>query len=240
MSDPLSPIENNRKTLSSQVYDRIRRAILTRALKPGTRIDQNQVAENLNVSLAPVREALKELGAEGLVTIIPRRGAFVTEISMTDLDELYFARALIEGETIYHAVPHLSPAYLQNLQVLVDHMNEVALAEDVHQYIALNREFHLRIYTPLNNQHLLQTIRNLWERSELYRYQYMFLIHNVERIHAEHQAILDACKRGDQAAARQAAIDHIRNTQQELHESLQAEITNHTDEPATKPLDHAH
>ncbi|MBZ0293120.1 MAG: GntR family transcriptional regulator [Anaerolineae bacterium] len=225
MADPFGPIENNRKTLAAQVHEHIRRAILTSALKPGTRIDQNQMAEALKVSLAPVREALKELGAEGLVTIIPRRGAFVTEVSLTDLEELYFARALIEGETIYHAIPHLSDADMDKLQVLVDKMKDVAEGEDVSDYIALNREFHLRIYSALNNQHLLQTIRSMWERSELYRYRYMLLIHDTVRIHAEHQAILDACKDRDRSRARQAAIHHIQQTQRELHEYLQQEIT---------------
>lgn len=230
MSHSFGPIEDSHKTLATQVYERIRHAILTSTLKPGVRIDQNQVAETLSVSLAPVREALNALGAEGLVTIIPRRGAFVTEVSLADLDELYFARALIEGETIYHAIAHLSNADLNELQALVDRMKTVAVgqAEDVDAYIALNREFHLRIYSALKNQHLVQTIRSMWERSELYRYRYMLLVHDTKRIHAEHQAILNACKDRDPARAKQAAVHHIRQTQQELHEYLQSEITTHT------------
>jgi|SRR5690606_34198180 DNA-binding GntR family transcriptional regulator len=223
MPRPFSPIEDSRKTLAAHVHERIRDAILTRTLAPGMRLDQIQLAESLNVSLAPVREALKSLEAEGLVTIIPRRGAFVTESSVGDLDELYFARALIEGETIYHAVPRLTSDDIRDLQDLINQM-KLAAEEDVSSYIHLNREFHLRIYTALNNQHLIQVIRNLWERSELYRYRYMLGVHNTERVHAEHEAILEACRRGDQSGAREAAIMHIRNTQQELHDYLQAEM----------------
>jgi DNA-binding GntR family transcriptional regulator len=147
----------------------------------------------------------------------------VTESSVGDLDELYFARALIEGETIYHAVPHLNGGDIHDLQDLVNQMR-LAADQDVSSYIQLNREFHLRIYNALNNQHLIQVIRNLWERSELYRYRYMLGVHNTERVHAEHEAILEACRRGDQTSAREAAVMHIRNTQQELHEYLQAQM----------------
>lgn len=224
MHSVFTPIEDGRKTLASKVHERIREAILTRALKPGMRIDQNQMAEYLNVSLAPVREALKGLEAEGLVTIVPRRGAFVTEVSLTDLEELYFARALLEGETIYHAVVHVSEADLNDLQDLIDRMKHVDEGGEVSTYIALNREFHLRIYTALNNQHLLTMIRNLWERSELYRYHYMMIAHDKERVHREHQSILDACRRRDQAGAREAAAHHIHQTQVELTEYLQREM----------------
>lgn len=224
MYQPIAPIEDSHKTLAARVHDRIREAILTRVMKPGARLDQNQLAQYLNVSLAPIREALKGLEAEGLVTIFPRRGAFVAEISIAGLDELYFARALIEGETIYHAVPHLTENTLDDLQQLVDRMKQATGNGDVSTYITLNREFHLSIYSALNNQYLLEVIQNLWKRSELYRYRYMSIAHNPERVHSEHQAIHDACRAHDQAGAREAAVIHIQTTQQALHVLLRAEI----------------
>jgi DNA-binding GntR family transcriptional regulator len=232
MSSPLTPIQNGNRTLAAHVQERIREAILTGALKPGARIDQNQVAASLNVSLAPVREALKGLEADGFVTIYPRRGAFVATTSVTDLDELYFARALIEGETIYQAVPHLTDERLTELQRMVDRMKQVTANGDVNAYIALNREFHLGIYNVLGNQTLLQVIHNLWQRSELFRYRYMFIAHDPERVHLEHQAILDACRSRDQLAARQAAMMHIQGTQRELHNLLRDEFERSEADPA--------
>jgi DNA-binding GntR family transcriptional regulator len=224
MSNPFLPIDSSNTTLAAHVNKRIRDAILTQALKPGTRIDQNQIAASLNVSLAPVREALKGLEAEGFVTIFPRRGVFVANISIANLDELYFARALIEGETIYQAVPHLIGDDLKRLQHLIERMKEISANGDINTYITLNREFHLGIYRVLDNQTLIQIIQNLWERSELYRYRYMFIAHNPQRVHREHQIILDACSRCDPAGAREAAIKHIQLTQHELHELLRVEI----------------
>ncbi len=224
MTSPFTPIENGNRTLAAHVHARIRDAILTGALKPGARIDQNQIADALSVSLAPVREALKGLEAEGFVTILPRRGAFVAQTSITDLDELYYARALIEGETLYQAVPLLTTAHLDDLQQLIGRMKQVSAEGNVNAYITLNREFHLGMYRILGNQTLLQVIHNLWERSELYRYRYMFTTHNPERVHREHQTILDACRERNQQVAREAAMLHIQLTQQELHELLRADI----------------
>jgi DNA-binding GntR family transcriptional regulator len=141
-----APIENSRRTLAAQVTERVRDAILRQALRPGGRIDQNKLAEELQVSLAPVREALKELESEGLVTIYPRRGAFVTGMSADDLDKLYFARAIIEGETIFHAVPRLTDDVLKRLDGFAAGMRKATREEDVSTYIALNRQFHLEIY----------------------------------------------------------------------------------------------
>jgi DNA-binding GntR family transcriptional regulator len=216
MTDLRALSADAKRTLAEHVQQHLRAAILTQTLQPGDRLDQNQIAEQLNVSLAPVREALRVLEAEGLVQIIPRRGAFVTRVSIADLNNLYFARALLEGETIYHAVLYLTKSDYDVLQQLIDRLQQAADSNEVDAYIPLNREFHLRIYNALQNPHLSQMIQQLWERSELYRYQYMFIAHDNARIHREHLAILDACLRRDQAAAKAAAMAHIEGTQREL------------------------
>jgi DNA-binding GntR family transcriptional regulator len=222
ISKSFSPIEDSRRTLAAQVLERIREAILRQTLKPGERIDQIKLTDELKVSMAPIREALKDLEAEGLVTIYPRRGAFVTEMSVDDLDKLYFARAIIEGETIYHAVPLLTDDDLTRLDGYVSGMKQATLGDDVSTYIALNRQFHLDMYTALDNPHLLQVIQNLWKRSELYRYHLMAATHDTERVHREHEAIFDAACRRDQAGTREIAMLHIRHTQEELHVYLKA------------------
>lgn len=220
ISNSFSPIEDSRRTLAAQVQERVREAILKQMLKPGDRIDQNKLADELQVSMAPVREALKGLEAEGLVTIQPRRGAFVVEVSISDMDDLYFTRQLIEGEAIYLAVPLLKDKDFAALQQMTDLMRASTEADDITTYISYNRLFHLHIYNALNNQHLLQVIQMLWERSELYRYRYMFMTRDHERIHLEHEAILDACRKGDQALAKTLAQEHILLTQRALDGQL--------------------
>lgn len=226
-SQSFAPIEEARRTLAAQVEERIREAILRQILKPGERIDQNKLAEELQVSMAPIREALKGLEAEGLVTIQPRRGAFVVEVSISDMDELYFTRQLIEGEALYQAVPHLTEADFTALQEMITAMRRATEANEINTYIALNRRFHLRMYSALGNQHLLQVIKMLWERSELYRYRYMFMTRDTERIHQEHEAILAACRQRDQALAKERARQHIYLTQRELDHQLRGDPSTH-------------
>lgn len=217
------PIEDHRLTLAAQVQARIREAILKQALKPGAHIDQDKLREELQVSMSPIREALKGLEAEGLVVIQPRRGAFVVEVSVDDMDELYFTRRLIEGEAILHAVPHLTEADFDQLETMIEDMRQATDRGDIKTFIALNRQFHLHFYNALDNQHLLQVIRMLWERSELYRYRLMFTTHNSERVHREHAGILDACRLRDAELAKARAQAHILSTQQELDSSLRGD-----------------
>lgn len=214
------PIDEHRLTLAAQVQARIREAILKQALKPGAHIDQDKLREELQVSMSPIREALKGLEAEGLVVIQPRRGAFVIEVSIEDMDQLYFTRRLIEGEAIAHAVPNLKKSDLDALEAMTNQMRLATDHGDIKQFIELNRQFHLHIYSAFENRHLLQVIRTLWERSELYRYRLMFTTHNAERVHREHDGILEACRLGDVELAKARAQEHILITQQELDSTL--------------------
>ncbi|HVU13839.1 MAG TPA: GntR family transcriptional regulator [Phototrophicaceae bacterium] len=220
VSRSFTPIEEDRRTLAAQVQERIREAILKQVLKPGDRIDQNKLAAELKVSMAPVREALKGLEAEGLVMIQPRRGAFVVEVSISDMDNLYFTRRLIEGEAISLAVSKLTENDFATLQKMNETMRQATADGDVNTYIALNRQFHLHIYGSVDNQYLVQVIQLLWERSELYRYRYMFMTRDYERIHQEHDGILEACRLRDPALAKERAQNHIYLTQRALDGSL--------------------
>jgi DNA-binding GntR family transcriptional regulator len=216
----LAPIEDNRRTLAAQVVERIRQAILDQSLPPGSRINQYKLAEDLNVSLVPVREALKELEAEGLVSITPRRGAFVTEISFDDLDELYFARRLMEGEAIALACRRLSEEDFQTLTNLMSAMQASTDQGAIHPFMQQNRAFHMHIYAAADNRYLKQIIENLWERSELYRYRYMFVLRNADVIHQEHDDIFNACRDGDAERARQLIHEHIWHTRNGIYEHL--------------------
>jgi DNA-binding GntR family transcriptional regulator len=237
MAKLLPPIEDSRRTLAAQVAERIRQAILDRTLAPGSRINQYELAEGLNVSLVPVREALKALEAEGLVTITPRRGAFVTEISLDDLDELYFARQLIEGEAIVIACPRFQDGDYGILQRMITEMRTATDAGDIPTFMQRNREFHMHIYGVTNNRYLLQMIENLWERSELYRYRYMFILRNAELIHQEHDNILAACRDRNTERARVLAQQHIWHTRDGIHRQLASEISEVSDSPDSSPTD---
>src|SRR5258708_1996652 len=116
MKSSIVPIEDNKKTIAAIVRERIREAILSGELVPGSRLDQAQLAADLEVSLVPVREALKALDAEGFVKIVPRRGAFVADTSIKDIDDLYLSREILEGQTAFNAAEHLTDSNLKTLE----------------------------------------------------------------------------------------------------------------------------
>jgi DNA-binding GntR family transcriptional regulator len=220
----IQPIEDTRKTIAGIVQERIREAILTGGIPAGSRIDQAQLAQDLNVSLVPVREALKKLEGEGFVQIIPRRGAFVTATSVKDMEELYFARAILEGQAAYHAVSRLNPV---DFKYLEHYMQTMELALQTHDYNAFNeanRSFHFRIYNATNNSYLTNMIGSMWDLAERYRYRYLVLRDQSDLIQREHQMILDACRTGDAAALRDAIVAHMNRTFEGIRNHLQNNI----------------
>lgn len=208
----IQPIEDSKKTIAALVQERIREAILDGVLPAGTRIDQNQLAADLNVSLVPVREALKKLEAEGFVHIVPRRGAFITETSLDDMEELYFARAVLEGQAAYHAAEHLTDEALAELDQLMSDMGDALEQHDFPRFTQANRKFHLTIYNAAGSHYLTNTIISLWDLAERYRYRFIFLKDQASVIQGEHQAILDACRARDMRRLRDAIVNHINLT----------------------------
>lgn len=212
MSRMLKPIDDGIKTVSGIAQERIRDAILKGMLPPGTRIDQNQLAADLNTSLIPVREALKTLASEGLVQIIPRRGAFVAQFSLTDLENLYEARMMIEGHVAAKAAIMLTEQALSELKEISGEMRNALDNDQYDDFTHLNRQFHFIIYNAAGNTYLTDILSGLWDLAERYRYRYLFIRDKHDVINAEHQEILDACWMRDPERLRVAIERHIQQT----------------------------
>lgn len=225
---PLQPITNRQKTLSAIVQDRIRDAILEGALPDGTRIDQAKLAQDLNVSLVPVREALNKLQAEGFVEIIPRRGAFVTRISTRDMEDLYFARQVLEGQAAYFAAEKLTETDIERLTALTNAMDDALYEHDYARFNELNHDFHFTIYNAVGSRYLINMITTLWDLAERYRYRYLFLRDRSETIQAEHREILAACQARDKSRLRNAIIDHMHQTMIGIRSYIPHKTPTHT------------
>jgi DNA-binding GntR family transcriptional regulator len=208
----IQPIEDTNKTVSGIAQERIRNAILEGVLPPGSRIDQNQLARDLNTSLVPVREALKKLEGEGFVQIIPRRGAFVTNTSTRDMEDLYFARGILEGQAGYHAAPHLTDSQLKQLENLHERMGYALEAHEYAEFTHLNRRFHFMIYDAAGSTYLSNMIASLWDLAERYRYRYVLFKDQAEVIQAEHLRILEACRAHNSKDLRENIIYHMNQT----------------------------
>ena len=206
-------------TIGDQVLNHIRNQILSGELATGTRIDQNAIASELGVSIIPVRESLRQLEAEGLIEKRPYRGAFVAELSLTELLDIYAIREELEELAARLAVKRMTPETLTNLNALIVEMQTATAAGDRASLFDLNGAFHFAIYTASENAILCQIIEGLWERSTVYRRRFTFMPGRAAQSLAEHKQILDACRRGDADAAGEAVRRNVAATTRAISES---------------------
>src|SRR5258708_29634166 len=232
MKSSIIPIEDNKKTITAIVRERIREAILSGELPAGSRLDQAQLANDLQVSLVPVREALKALDDEGFVKIIPRRGAFVADTSTKDIEDLYFARQILEGQTAYNAAVHLSEDNLDTLQGLMHKMTAELQHHDYVAFMTSNRHFHFTIYNAVGNQYLVNMITALWDLAERYRFQYIFVQDQGAVIQAEHQMIFEACRPRDPHKLQDAIINHMQRTLEAIKQYWRLQQEKPNEKPA--------
>ncbi len=219
--DPLQPPEQTRDKEKREAYSRpptsqeavlreIRQAIMTRRLKPGQWIRQLDVAQRLNVSSVPVREALNTLAAEGQVVHERHRGYKVVELSREQLEEIYLARRLLENEVTRRAVPKVDAELARLLENLVDRMERLAALNDIVSYAEANRDFHFLLFDRAGLPRIFGMIEVLWQNSEAYR----GLIADptwYEWAQKDHQKLLEACKARDVDGAVAAQEEHRKN-----------------------------
>lgn len=210
-------------TVTSYVLDTIRDGILVGRFPLGSRLDQQALADDLGVSVIPIRESLRQLEAEGLVSIYPRRGAFVTELSVDELKEIYEIREVLEDLATRLAVPNLSPSTLQQLGGIIDQMEGATAAHDFARLLELNHSYHFSIYEAAHRPFLLQMISSLWDRCSLYRRLYTYLPDRAPQALSEHKEIYAACQAGGPVAAGQAVRQNIRQTVDGILQKLQAD-----------------
>jgi DNA-binding GntR family transcriptional regulator len=187
----------------------LRDEIVRGDLAPGQYLRLEEIAARFDVSTMPVREALRDLEVEGLVTIFPHRGAVVTQLSADELQDIYDIRATLEEMATRLAVPFLTEETLAELTSLVEQMDEHL--GDAVATVKLNHRFHLTLYAASGRKHLCELNRILRYRVQHYL---RFYIVEAESGHlpqnqGEHRAILEACKRGDAEQAAAIMHDHV-------------------------------
>ncbi|QEC49795.1 GntR family transcriptional regulator [Baekduia soli] len=184
-------------TTPQHALDALRRAIVAGELRPGQRVRQEDVAERLGVSIAPVREALRVLEQEGQVTYRPRRGYFVTELRIDDLEEIYALRQVLEDRAARAALPTLDDDALDRIVLAARDCVDAAEAGDVAGELEANRRFHFAILEAPGHPHAMRLIRLLWDSTEAYRAMYY---NSPEERHAAvdaHDRILAAIRARD-------------------------------------------
>ncbi|TYB58021.1 GntR family transcriptional regulator [Nonomuraea sp. PA05] len=193
----MSPDEARRRPPTAQqfVLGELRRAITTGRLRPGAPIRQDALAEELQVSRVPLREALKTLEGEGLVTYKPHKGYCVAVLSLDDLREVYRIRELLEEEAVRAAVARLTDDDLGRIEAAQEEVERAAAAGDVAAMASANRTFHMTLFDCAGMPRLARLIRTLWDTTDAYRSMYYGDAGNRERVVKEHRAALDALRR---------------------------------------------
>jgi len=196
-------------SLHDEVAAGLRERIFAGDPAPGAFIDEVTLAQEMNISRTPLREALKVLTAEGLLRHEPRRGCFVNEVTEQDLDEIFPVMALLEGRCAFEAARNASDADLQALEGLHDKLARHARAKRINDYYDANFAIHEAIITLAGNRWLAQVIGDLRKILKLARLQQLHAPDRLEQSLSEHLAVFAALKARDAEGAEAAMRTHI-------------------------------
>ncbi|MEM7562050.1 MAG: GntR family transcriptional regulator [Pseudomonadota bacterium] len=196
---------------ADEVQQRIRVGIRNGRYQPGARIREAEVAEWLGVSRTPVREALRRLEADGLVSFEPWRGVVVAELDRQAVGELYAMRGILEGAAARMAARYIDDAEIDLLELLLQQADEVA--EDAEKLARINRRFHQTLSAAARNRYLLQSMNQQENGLALLNGTTFSVPGRAVTAAEEHRAIVEAIRARDPEAAERAARAHIANAQ---------------------------
>ena len=197
------------RALYEEVAELLRQRIFARELEPGSWIDEMRIAEALGISRTPLREALKVLAAEGLVTMKVRRGAYVTEVSEKDLRDVYHLLSLLESDAARVVAQRASDEQLATLQAQQTALE--AAIQDRDRFFEINEAFHLQLLDMSDNKWRSQMVADLRKVMKLNRHHSLFKSGRIEQSLAEHRQIVDALTQRQPELAAQRMSEHFMN-----------------------------
>jgi DNA-binding GntR family transcriptional regulator len=197
------------RALYEEVAELLRQRIFKRELEPGSWIDEMKIAEEYGISRTPLREALKVLAAEGLVTMKVRRGAYVTEVSDSDLADVYHLLSLLESDAAGVVAQRATDAQIKELQAL--HKDLEAAVGNREKFFALNERFHMRLLEIAGNRWRDQMVADLRKVMKLNRHNSLLKTGRIQESLAEHRAIVEALSKRDAKASVKRMQEHFKN-----------------------------
>jgi DNA-binding GntR family transcriptional regulator len=204
------------RTVADDVADTIRPAIIDGTLAPNKPLRQDELAARFGFSRMPIRDALRQLASEGLISIHPTKGARVARLDETELKEIYGLRSVLEAEAMRLSCPNLDEIQIDAAEAILGQMD---VESDFSQLGALNRKFHLALYQPCWNGRLLSLIDTYLTAADRYVRILLSVADYQAQSQSDHRDILDACRQGD---AQKASIATRRHTDAGCRELLAA------------------
>jgi DNA-binding GntR family transcriptional regulator len=209
-----------RGLLADRAYAELRDRLVTLRIPPGAPIDEDLLGAELEMGRTPVREAIKRLALENLVTVFPRRGTFASEINITDLAQISDVRGVLEGHAAARAAERLTDTHRAQLDELLAELASSEGSDDVEALMALDARVHRFIYTCAGNEYMEETLGRYYNLS--LRIWYLVLDrlpHLFARVH-EHDDVLHAIAEGDAARARDILAEHVATFEREIRAVL--------------------
>jgi DNA-binding GntR family transcriptional regulator len=200
----------NYKPLGEVVFDYLRNAILSGDLKPGERLMEISLAEQLGVSRTPVREAIRKLELENFVEMIPRKGAYVAQLKAKDILDILEIRALFDGYAASAAAEQMTDDEVRSLGATLDKFNKAVLKGDKQAMIDTDNRFHDQLLQATKNRKLIDIVNSLQDQFQRFRIIYFNEFDNYEDMQSSHQDLYDAISRRDIRSARERAEKHIK------------------------------
>ena len=211
LSDPLGDLKVVPRTVQSETVDKLRNAILIGQFKPGTRLAESMLCELMSVSRTSIREALRRLEGEKLVTIIPNKGPSVARIEWDDAKAIYEVRALLEGEAAARFASRVTPADIQAMRRALRAFNAATAEDDAIGRVTATDDFYQIILRGCANSTIGEVLQNLNVRINFLRFQSMARPGRSKHSAIELRRIFTAIEKGDAAAARHAAVEHVKS-----------------------------
>lgn len=207
---------------TARIREALENAIVDGRYPPGARIDPEALAREFDCSRTPIREALQQLEASGLVRVAAKRGTFVSEWSVEELAERFEVMAELEALCASLAARRITDTEMTGLELAHEDCRRLAEAGDIDAYYAANSEFHARIYLATHNAFLAREASRLHAMLQPYRRMQLQVRNRMARSFAEHDAVVAAIRAGDDAAAAEAMRDHVVIQGDRFHDLLAA------------------
>ncbi len=217
------PIFKQPSTITSAVSHYLEDAILTGKIKSGKRLVERELAEKFKVSRLPIREAIRELQAVGLVTIIPRKGAVVSKISVEEIKEIYAVKCLIESFAAGEAAKRITEEEIKELRLLIDKMSSQVKKNNSYKYTEIAEKFHRIINKAYGNRRLYEIYKRINNQILWHKINYLSSPGRIECSFEEHKKILEALTNKDARQVESLMKKHITDAEKALLKRLRAD-----------------
>lgn len=213
-------IEIKNRTLSSVIAERLRQEILEGTRASGAQLRQDALATAFGVSRIPLREALFQLEAEGLVQIVPHKGAIVTTLSPFEINDVFDLRALLEPRLFKHSIPHLTEEDFDALAAIQSKFSAAIGSKDMRVWGALNAQLHMTLYSRSQLSQTASIVAALLQKSDRYTRMQLSSAATMKRAEREHAELVDLCKKKKVKPACDLLLQHIETVRADLLKML--------------------